>query len=136
LDGVAVSCPVCGHSVIDTTYDVAEFSALYGPPIKAVVRRDSCSNCTESGDFDSENDRTIEVSLDLSAHKAVPLMAEKLQNEHNCSRPYIERVTGLPQGSIAKCEAGSYNAAVIIALQMACTFPPILMMLDNARISA
>jgi len=128
-----MTCPVCGHSAIDTTYEEAEFSAIYGPPLKVRVRKDTCPNCTESGDFEGVNDRVIEATIEESAHKSVHTMADKLQNEHNCSRPYIERVTGLPQGSIAGCEAGRHNTAVVMVLQMACTFPPILMMLDNAR---
>jgi hypothetical protein len=117
--------------VVDTAYTEKPFSALYGPPIMTTVRVDTCPNCLESGDFESDNDRAIEASLDLSSLKGVPGMMQKMET-HGITRPFIERVMGLPQGSIAKCEAGEYNAAVIIALRTAVTFPPILHMLDLA----
>lgn len=127
-----MTCPVCGHSEVNTVHERRAFKALYGPPVEASIRVDTCPNCTESGDFECENDRAIEGALDLSALRSVPDMAQKLEAK-GYIRPYIERVTGLPIGSIAKCEAGEYDAAVIVALRLVYTLPPILGLLDSAR---
>jgi hypothetical protein len=127
-----MTCPVCGHSVIETLHEQRVARALYGPPIPYRARVDTCPNCYESGDFEGKNDRVIQAAYDLSAHRSVPAMVERLA-PLSCSRPYIERVTGLPQGSIARCEEGAYDAAVIVALQMACVCPSILRLLEDAK---
>ncbi len=126
-------CPICGHTKLNTTYEDKSFRVLYGPPIVIRLRVDTCPACNESGDFENENDRPIQQALEISALKSVPFMVAILKEDHQCAPVYIERVTGLQFGSITRCEAGHYDAAVIIALRMACAYPPILALLDNAE---
>lgn len=130
---VEMNCPVCGSSEVKTVKEPRRFNVLYGTPIEVEVVLYSCQSCRETGDFSGWNDRAIQQALELSALKSVPTMVKRLQEEHNCSMPYIERVTGLQFGSIGRCEDGHYDAAVIVALRMALTYPPILQLLDDAR---
>jgi hypothetical protein len=127
-----MKCPVCESDEVTRTFEKRIFNVKYGPPVEVEIRIDKCSLCLESGDFEHLNDRSIQQALEISALRSVPNMVERLQREHNCVPPYIERVTGLPQGSIMRCLAGHYDAAVIIALRMALTYPPILRLLDAA----
>lgn len=131
-DKAVMKCPACGSDEVKVATEKRDFNALYGPSISVDVALFTCGTCKETGSFDGKSDRAIQQALEVSALQSVPDMVKRLRDEHNCHPPYIERVTGLPFGSITRCEAGHYDAAVIIALRMALTYPPVLRLLDDA----
>jgi hypothetical protein len=128
-----MECPICGLSGVSTTTEKKPVKALYGPPIEVEIVVNTCPSCNESGDFEGVNDRPTQHALELSALRSVPLMMQELTRDEHYTTTYIERVTGLQFGSIARCLDGHYDAAVIIVLRMVVTYPPILKFLDGAR---
>lgn len=130
---MGMSCPVCGHSVLETTYVDRVVRVPHVAPRTYKARVDRCPNCTEEGDFDCVNDPVIEAVYREASLASVQTMLDRLLEEHGIQPVYIERVCQLGFGHLKKCTE-VYDEATIALLRLIVLRPEMLHELD-ARIS-
>jgi len=100
-----LTCPACNSSKIQTVKVVRTHRAPLGRPKNYTADVNTCLECGEEGDFNSENSKEMKIAYLASGVELVRETISELR-KHDMSPAFLDRVLGLERGTIAKWESG------------------------------
>lgn len=124
------TCPACGSGHVSVSIERERYCPPYGEPVSYDVHQDTCDNCGMVGDFEDVNSGRIEKEHSEADRKSVEPMIQYLK-EQGLRMVYIERVLGVPFGSIELLGRSGPSKYEIALIRLLCMFPEIIHKMDE-----
>ena len=111
-----LQCPACGSMDLELQKEQIKLSQPYGGERYIEIENHQCKVCDFCGDIQNQNDSIIEVEIQNLRTHAYHVIVDHLENEPELKIRLIdiERILGLPFGSLGKNKPGQGSSDPLI----------------------